>query len=478
MKENNSSRRHFLKSILANSALMLTAPLFCKKSHATTDKKSPNFIFILSDDQGWNGTSALMSDTISGSKSDYHQTPNLQQLAEQGMRFSNGYAPAALCCPTRRSIQFGQTPVRQGDVSFQEKYPRDNKKLTIPRILKSVDSNYRTAHFGKWDLRTDLVPADLGYDESDGNTRNGEGNAASQFGKIGKWNKILETDDPKLIFSLTDRANDFMQRQVDAGRPFYLQLSHYAVHVDMHTRTETLQKYKTIQKGELHNIPAFAGMTEDLDAGIGKLLQKVESLGIADDTYIFYMADNGAVPWIPPDGKKHLAHPGKQKKDPSRNYPLRAGKWTLYEGGIRVPFFVKGPGIQAGSFSDTPVIGWDLLPTIADLAGYQKPLPKDVDGGSFRNVLMGADDAQVIRALDCFIFHRYATAYPHSAIRVGDFKLVKFWKPGKIHLFNLNENFEETKDLAKKMPDKANELEQKLMAYLRSVDAELLKSNR
>jgi len=476
MNKKYPSRRDFLKISLQQSAVALSIPLFYRSSNARPKKSSPNFIFILSDDQGWNGTSVQMQSDRLDSKSDYHITPNLRRLASQGMRLSNGYSPAALCCPTRRSIQFGQTPVRQGEVHFKEKYPRDNQKLTIPRLLKSIDPNYRAAHFGKWDLRTDLVPEDLGYDESDGNTRNSQGNAASDFGKSGKWHNILETEDPKLIFSLTDRANDFMERQVEAYQPFYLQISHYAVHVDMHTRPETLKKYKNKEKGKLHKIPAFAGMTEDLDTGLGKVLDKIEELGISDNTYVFYMADNGAVPWIPPDRRKHLSNPTKLGEDRSRNYPLRAGKWTLYEGGIRVPFIVKGPRIMAGSNSEVPVIGWDLLPTIVDLAGYKNSMPNDVDGGSFKNLLENAGNGTVKRPSDFFVFHRYAKAYPHSAIRDGDYKFVKFWKTGETYLFNLKDNLGETENLVKKMPDKARELERKLMEYLKAVDAEILNS--
>jgi arylsulfatase A-like enzyme len=470
MIQNEICRRDFLERALAFT--VISWPFLCAtKSHAGDN--APNFVFILSDDQGWTGSSVSMDNARSDAKSDYFLTPNLERLAGQGVRFTQGYAPAALCCPTRRSLQFGQTPARQGYERFTANYPPGNDRLTIPRMLKTVNPKYAAAHFGKWDLRCDLLPEHLGYDESDGNTGNRNGNEGSDFDKKEKWTRYTELDDPKRIFSITDRANAFMERQVRDGRPFHLQVSHYAVHVDMQTRPETRKKFEERPKGKIHHIPAFAGMTEDLDTGVGRLLDKLEELGIAGNTYVFYMADNGAVPWIPPDQRKHFADP-TTLDDVSLNYPLRSGKWTLFEGGIRVPFIVKGPGVKAGSFRSTPVVGWDILPTIADLAGYRRPLPDDIDGGSLRPLLEDAGKGPVKRPFEGLVFHRYADAYPHSAIRVGDYKLVKFWKPERLLLFNLKDDIGETHDLADAMPEKAGELHQKLMTYLRSVDAEIL----
>jgi arylsulfatase A-like enzyme len=183
------------------------------------------------------------------------------------------------------------------------------------------------------------------------------------------------------------------------------------------------------------------------------------------------MADNGAAEFVPPV-KNKMDHPSVFPVPP-RNHPLRGGKWVLYEGGIRVPFIVRGPGIKPGSQCDVPVAGWDLLPTLADLAGYSRPLPADLDGGSFRGLL--ATGAGVVpRPDDFLVFHRYASGYPHSAIHVGDYKLVKIWKTQALELYNLKDDLGETTDLAKKMPGKTKELHERLMAYLRRVDAEVL----
>ncbi len=439
-------------------------------SAAAAPAAKPNFIFILTDDLGWTSLSQRMDDQVPNSKSDYHETPNLERLARAGMRFTQGYAPDALCCPTRRSIQFGQTPTRQGDDRFPQNYePTQHPHLTIPQMLKAADPRYRTAHYGKWDLRSGIFPEDLGYDESDGNTGNNNGDFGSD--KSSKWTEHFLTNDPKRIESLTARAMSFVRRNQAAGTPFYLQLSHYATHVDMQTREETYAKYLAKSLGRIHSHPAWAGMLEDLDTGIGKLMAEVDRLGLADNTYVILMADNGAAEFIPPV-KNKLDHPSAFQVPP-RNHPLRGGKWVLYEGGIRVPFIVRGPGIKPGSQCDVPVVGWDLLPTLADLAGYAPALPADLDGGSFRS-LLAHGTGTVRRPREELIFHRYASSYPHSAIRVGDYKLLKIWKTNALELYNLKDDLGETKDLAKERPEKTQELHERLMAYLKRVDAEVL----
>ena len=145
----------------------------------------------------------------------------------------------------------------------------------------------------------------------------------------------------------------------------------------------------------------------------------------------------------------------------------------LYEGGIRVPFIVSGPGVKVGAQCDVPVAGWDLLPTLADLVGYQQPLPADLDGGSFRP-LLAKGEGRVMRPQEPLIFHRYASGYPHSVIRVDDEKLVKHWKTGALELYDLSKDPGERTDLAAQRPDRVRELHELLMTYLRSVDAEVL----
>lgn len=443
---------------------------FLVLSAAAKESPRPNFVFILADDLGWSSLSAQMDDRVVSSRSDYHETPNLERLAKAGMRFTSGYAPAAICCPTRRSIQFGQTPTRQGNERFRSDYdPAVHPRLTIPRLLKSLDARYRTAHYGKWDLRADIFPEDLGYDESDGNTGNKNGDISTD--KNTKFTAHYLNNDPKRIETLTARALNFIRRNTAAKTPFFLQLSHYATHVDIQTKPETYEKYAAKKKGKLHSDTAWAGMQENLDDGIGQVLDLIEQLGIAGHTYVIFMSDNGGVEFIPP--VKNKMDPPSAFKTPPRNHPLRGGKWVLYEGGIRVPFMVTGPGIKPGTQCDVPVVGWDILSTIADLAGHAGSLPADLDGGSFR-ALLETGDGTVKRPTSSLVFHRYTTAYPHSAIRVGDLKLIKIWKTQKLELYNLKDDPGESTDLAEKLPEKTRELHARLTDYLQEVNAEVL----
>lgn len=429
----------------------------------------PNFILILTDDQGWTSTSQLMNGRVANSKSDYYETPQIERFAAMGMRFSSGYAPCALCCPTRRSIQFGQSPARQGDALYKENYHPDFKKVaTIPAVLKSISPDYKAAHYGKWDLRSDLFPEDLNYDESDGNTGNRNGDMNST--KESKWTDLFLNNDPKRIETITDRALNFMGRQVKSGHPFYLQVSHYATHVDFQAKESTYKKYQQKKKGDVHGNASYAAMLEDLDSGIGRLLDKIEELGIGDNTYVILMADNGAVESVPPI-KNKFEHPSNLKNK-TNSYPLRGGKWTLYEGGIRVPFMVIGPGIKGGSQSDIPVTGWDILPTLSDLAGNKNPLPKNLDGTSFKPLFISATQEKFKREKEQLVFHYFGK--PHSSIRVGDYKLIKFWNLKKVELYDLKNDLGELQDISATNLEKVKELEASLMAYLEGVKAEVL----
>ncbi len=342
-------------------------------------------------------------------------------------------------------------------------------------MLKSISPDYVAAHFGKWGHMMGASPEEVGYDESDGLTTNQTG--GNSLAKD-RWVAFKETEDPKLTFSVTRRANDFMEKQTEAGRPFYLQISYYAVHMTMEVRRATREKYELKEKGRFHNIPAFGGMTEDLDTGLGQVLDQVERLGIENNTYIFYMSDNGGVSQGPPTREALYGTPTKAD-DYGSNYPLRSGKWTTFEGGLRVPFVVKGPGIQANSVCNVPVVGWDLLPTFAALAGAIGPLdnPLEIDGVSFSHLLKNEGNGEIKRPFEGLVFHQpFALGgghRRHSAIRVGDSKLIKFWETKELLLFDLKEDRGEMNNLAQSMPDRAETLHQQLMAYLTQVNAEI-----
>ncbi len=426
--------------------------------------QSPNFIVILVDDQGWNGTSVQMSDAVPLSKSDYHKTLNLEKLANNGMRFSSAYASAPVCSPSRYSIQFGQTPARLQmiRVGMNTNHINHNTPITIPKLLKEINPEYKTAHFGKWGI--DVDPAILGYDESDGITGNKDG-GFNQKNHKKQWSNNISKD-PKKIFSTTMSAIDFIERQANDNKPFFLQISHYAVHSDVMMLKATLNKYKEIPKGRYQNHAGFAAMTEDLDSGVGLLLDRVKALDLEKDTYIIYTSDNGAVPIMPPR-KQYLN---------GSNTPLSRGKWDAFEGGIRVPFIISGPKIKAGVESKVPISFSDLLPSIIDIAGNKIPQYDYLDGGSFKKVAFKNGKGNVKRNNDGIVIHvpyenNIALKRAHASIIIDNFKLIKFYDNNELILFNLDNDFQEKNNLAEVMTEKAKNYESTLEAYLTKVRA-------
>ncbi|MEY4815395.1 MAG: hypothetical protein RLZZ162_2468, partial [Verrucomicrobiota bacterium] len=234
-----------MKSRVLPFLIVCLAPCVALQAAAAAKSSKPNFIVILSDDQSWVGTSQRMIPGNPETASDYFRTPNIERLAAQGMIFSSGYSPAPFCCPTRRSLQVSQTPARHEYQADREGWPAVyRQQLNIPRMLKTADPSYRAAHFGKWDHRYDkITPVEQGYDVSDGPTGNANGNGLGEGSGAGsKTGKTSELKDPKLVSSLTERASTFMEEQVRAGRPFYLQVSHYAVHLDIQHSAAALER--------------------------------------------------------------------------------------------------------------------------------------------------------------------------------------------------------------------------------------------
>ena len=419
--------------------------------------ESPNFVVILTDDQSWVGSSVTMNPDDDRTRSDYYRTPNIERLAKMGMRFTQGYSPAPFCCPTRRSLLIGQTPARHVYQKDQANWPTEyRKQLSLPRMLKAANPDYRTAHFGKWDMRTDEVtPEQMGYDVSDGYTGNGTGGGKGSGGPAAK-------DDPKLIFGITDRACDFIETQTKSGHPFFVQVSHYAVHLDIFYREKTLAQTQQQPRGQKHTIPEFAAMTSDVDTGIGTLIDKLKSSGLQDNTYVFFLSDNGG----------RLTMPGQKGNELPRNHPLREGKGTMYEGGLRVPFIAIGPNVQPGSVSRTPVTGLDIFPTIAELAHYPKPLPDALDGGSMSPVLFNRGHGTIHRAHPFLLFHHAVDRSAQTALIHGDHKLVKTWKEDRLELFDLSKNLSEDDDLSERLPNKTAELHSMMVNFLDDVNAE------
>lgn len=419
---------------------------------------SPNFVVILTDDQSWVGSSLEMIPGDDRTRSDYFQTPSIQRLARMGMRFTQGYSPGASCCPTRRSLQTGQMPARHEYNADRDGWADSyRRQLNIPRMLKEADERYVTAHFGKWDHRYDeITPAEQGYDFSDGYTSNKTGGSKGTGGPAA-------TPDPKRIDTITDKALHFIDRTHFADRPFYLQISHYAVHLDIFYNAATLEAVKqNSPPGEKHNMPEFAAMTADMDAGVGRILDKLVEHDLLKNTYLVFMSDNGGRTTIPKAPESNI----------NRNEPLKDGKHSFYEGGIRVPFIVLGPGVKQNSVCTVPVNGVDLFPTLADLAGYPDSLPDNIDGGSLRQLLSKDGKGTVERPNPFLVYHQGVDRKPTSAIRMGDFKLVKTWEQDKLELFDLSRDLSEADDLYDQMPEKATELHNLLTAYLKETGAD------
>jgi arylsulfatase A-like enzyme len=420
----------------------------------------PNFVILLSDDQSWVGSSVLMDPADERTRSDYFRTPHLERLAKRGMLFSQGYSPAPFCCPTRRSLLVGQSPARHIYQKDQKNWTANyRKQLSLPQMLKHANPAYQTAHFGKWDMRFDNVtPGEMGYDVSDGYTGNGTGGSKGTGGPAPKH-------DPKLVRSLTQRTCDFMETQARSGKPFFVQVSHYAVHLDIFYSEGSLKQTKRLAKGKKHTMPEFAAMTQDLDDGIGAVMDKIESLGLQDNTYVFFLSDNGG----------RLTMPGQKNKKLPRNHPLRQGKGSMYEGGLRVPFIAVGPRIKPGSQSRVPVTGLDLFPTLAELAGYAKPLPKSLDGGSLTRLLRNQGQGAVQRSNSFLLFHQAVARTAQTALIHGDYKLVKTWRGNRLELFDLSKSVEEDINLAEKLPSKTEELHGLMTGHLDNVGAETRK---
>lgn len=432
----------------------------------------PNIVLILTDDQGWTGTSVRMNKQLPDSASDLYRTPNLMRLAEQGMRFSNGYAPAPNCSPTRMSIQTGKTAARLGATDILDVVPREgtggrfyslyyvnkplnvplpisaipDEELTIAELIKSHNADYKTAHFGKWHMAGGS-PGNHGYDVHDGPTTNAPGRQGEP--------------DPKRTGEVTKRAIDFLN-QHGKSSPFFMQVSYYAVHNPVLFKKETIDTYSKTE-GRKHINTRYAAMTEELDDGLGRILDKLEELDISDNTYVIYTSDNGAE---------------ITEGTNTNNEPLAKGKTHVWEGGIRVPLIIRGPGIQADTQCDAPAIGYDFLPTIADWIGASEKVPKTIDGGSLSEVLANAGQGTIARKTEALIW--YYSAYrnhkhvvPQAAIRSGDDKLIWDFESDRVQLFDLGLDISETTDLARFRPEVRNRLHSYLKGYFKDAGVKL-----
>ena len=436
--------------------------------------KAPNFVIIYADDLGYSQLSVPMMKDKPEYAHPLHQTPNIAKLAKRGMRFSSAYAPSPVCTPSRASIQFGMTTARVGcisihDVVMNKREIDMSKNLSIAEMIKAANKDYVTAFFGKGCTPMGWFK-DHGYDVTDFNHTHPNGNAHGDW-----WEPQTKTpipdDDPKRVFSLARSSLYFLEKRAEDRKPFFLTISHYAVHVRNTSLKKTRAKYLKIiaeQNGIEGGIPDandaksgklrslwekanYAAMMENMDTSIGLVLDKVKAAGFDENTYVIFSSDNGG---------------GNQ------NPPLQGGKAKMWEGGLRVPMIVAGPGIAPNSQCDRPVAQWDYLTTLHDLVGSEVPLPKKLDGISLRPVLENGNAGQLAGRDTGFVFHFpafYTT--PITSFRAGDYKLMRQLNTGELKLFNVVDDMGETKELSKEMPEKTAEMVRDLDAYLKKVGA-------
>ena len=498
----------FIKLILWIAIVIGTFTLRSQAAQAKSNTQAgsqaqsrPNIVMFYIDDWAWNGSPVAMDDTMKNSLMPVLQMPNIQKLANDGMKFGNAYG-APQCAPARVCVQTGQSAPNSGFTVYMgsrnpyfdtnreyQNFPLvanvsdrelDEDAVTIPKALKPL--GYVSAHIGKWHMRGD--PAKAGYVLHDGATDNNPGNTLKYGLERGERTpRRLPKDmaDPKLMFSITEKAIGFMEEQVEKSNPFYLQISHYAMHAGYECLDKTREKYVNhplvqawYKKNNKHpdtvnrrDDPAiWLGMGEDLDGRIGAVLDKLEELGIADNTYVIVVGDNGY---------RHE----EVEIIPDYKQPLHATKWWLWDGGIRVPMIVKGPGIKPNSAFTGNVINYDFLPTFVDWAGGDSKKLQNIDGVSLADYMAGKepDEAFLNRYL-YFHYPHYRNSVPHSVIISGSSKVIHFYeRPDIPMLFDLSGDIGEVTNIAKQNPETHRKLYDEMIRYLEQVGARFPKEN-
>lgn len=451
--------------------------------------KAPNFILIYADDLGYADTSVQMMDAEPSTQNAFIQTPGIERLAEMGARFTAAYAPSPTCTASRISIQHGQSTAKIQyrnvfDVLSQVQRPDGYEaEITMAEMLKDLGTNYITAHFGKGCSAMGRFD-EAGYDLTDENPGEpgGNGNGHGSYWDPIKDKTPFPPDNPKRMHSLRKDAAGFLKKH--AGKqPFFMMVSHYAPHIPFVCTREAFERTKkrwiaagydtkglealnddpvNNPKGEANKKITYAAMVEEMDLTLVDVLDALEQTGELENTYIIFTSDNGG------------GHSEKRKVDGEIrrfNGPLQEGKRSIYEGGIRVPTVISGPGIKAGSQCDVPIVQWDFLPTFHDLSGSEAPMPPNTDGGSLRPVFKKGNKGKVKRVAPGII-HHYTCHYhpPISSIIMGDYKLMRHLNSNEFKLFNLKSDYREEKNLASAMPEKVKEMDQACRKYVKKVD--------
>ena len=453
----------------------MLACLFLTTGVASAAEK-PNIVYIMADDLGWTDLACQ------GSK--YYVTPHIDRLAAQGMRFTDAYTCGPNCQPTRAALMSGQYSPRTGvyTVGGIERFPWQTRplkpvdnvtklpleKVALPQALKQA--GYATGMFGKWHLGNDPEhhPGSRGFDE-----------AIESSGRHFGFPTTPKQDVPEgayLADWLTDRAVDFMTRHKD--RPFFLYLPNFGVHSPHEAKPDQIARFKDKPAAGGHHDPVYAAMIASVDDSVGRVLATIQKLGLDDNTLVIFTADNGGVGGYAAAGVKKAA-------GITDNAPLRGGKGMLYEGGVRVAFIARRPGvIAAGATCSTPIITVDMYPTMLELAGATPPKDQPLDGRSLVPLLKSELRATRDRAL-FWHFPGYLGAgagtwrtTPAGAVRRGDWKLLEFFEDNRLELYNLAQDLGQQHDLAKSEPERAKALHGELVAWRKELNAPLPTPNR
>jgi arylsulfatase A-like enzyme len=449
-------------------AFLVLSQFFCVA--AKPDRAKPNIVFLLADDLGWADLRCYGSS--------FHDTPNIDQLAQEGVRFTSFYSAGSVCSPTRASILTGKYPPRTGITDWIPGQNATGRKLvqlrpnrqlaleefTVAEALKK--SGYQTFYVGKWHLGgKGYQPTNQGFDEYIGDE------AEQEEGQEARLKRLAESTE-----RFTGASIELLQK-ADRKKPFLLVLSYHDVHTPIQPMPGLVEVYERKAKGLEGETPrkaerrgqtrlrqdnaAYASMVAAVDQSVGRLREKISELGLEKDTVVVFTSDNG--------GLATQRNPG-----PTSNAPLRAGKGWLYEGGIRVPLIVYAPGVTTpGQTVDQPFISCDFYPTFLEMAGLPPRPDQHLDGLSLLPVLKG-ETSSAPRTLFWHYPHYHGSTWtPGAAVRDGDWKLIEFFEDQSAELYNLRHDLSETRDLAASNPEKTRELLEKLRAWRQSVGAQM-----
>jgi arylsulfatase A-like enzyme len=428
---------------------------------AAAGPSRPNVVLILVDDLGWTDVGCYGSD--------FYRTPHIDRLARDSVRFTQAYSACTVCSPTRASILTGKYPARLHVTDWIPGLVPANPKLlppdwlkhlpldevTIARVLK--DAGYATASIGKWHLGDKAYyPEKFGFDRNVAGT-----GAAAPKSYFAPWN-IPTLAEGRPGDYLTDRLADEAVRFIDENkaRPFFLYLPHFGVHKPTQGKPDVVARARARRRpGQTLVNAAYAAQVESVDDAVGRVRAKLTEAGLADRTVFIFASDNGG----------HIPT--------TSNRPLRAGKASCYEGGVRVPLIVLWPGVTAaGAECATPVMSIDFYPTILEIAGIADAAGRRPDGESLAPLLRrtgGLARTDLYWHYPHYQLYQQEGTTPYGAIRSGDWKLIEFYDDMRVELYDLHDDLGEHKDLALEQPRKADELRRRLHAWRESVGAQM-----